>query len=89
MEHPGNKVLRSMVRAQKPRFLQVKKDEKRAIAFNIVDDIHRLGGRFLTKDHTKHASNMVRHYARRFGFVLIGRRPLTKLCVDYVRMIIA
>ena len=58
MEHPGNKLLRSIVRAQKQRFIQVKKDEKRSIAFNIVDDILRLGGRFLTKDHTKHASNM-------------------------------
>ena len=52
------------------------------IAFTIVDDIHRLGGRFLTKDHKKHASNMtLRHYARRFGSVWMGRRPLTRLCV--------
>mmetsp|Transcript_30851 Transcript_30851/g.66674 ORF Transcript_30851/g.66674 Transcript_30851/m.66674 type:complete len:1679 (-) Transcript_30851:132-5168(-) len=48
--HPGNKLLRSMVQAQKQSFLQSKKKSKKQIAIGIVDDIDKLGGRFLIED---------------------------------------
>ena len=50
--HPGNKQLRSIIQAQKPTFLKVKKNEKRNVARGIVDMIENLDppGRFLMED---------------------------------------
>ena len=50
--HPGNKRLRSIVQAQKPAFVKVKKSEKRNVARGIVDMIENLDppGRFLMED---------------------------------------
>jgi len=56
--HPGNQILRCMVRAHKPLFLKTKKPEKRDIARKIVGDIqYKLGGRFLTDDPDDHVAS--------------------------------
>jgi len=47
--HPGNQLLLSMVLAQKQNFMQSKRLHKRKIACDIVNDIQKLGGRFLTE----------------------------------------
>mmetsp|Transcript_29949 Transcript_29949/g.63074 ORF Transcript_29949/g.63074 Transcript_29949/m.63074 type:complete len:1665 (-) Transcript_29949:98-5092(-) len=47
MSHQGNQLLRSMVQEQKPKFLESKRASKREIAYNIVKDINKSGGRFL------------------------------------------
>ena len=51
--HPGNQHYRSLVKAQKPTFRDEKfRKFKRAIAVNIMQEIHNTGGRFLGEDQT-------------------------------------
>ena len=55
--HPGNQTLRILVRAHKPHFLKQRKNKKRDVAKQIVDDIlHKLGGRFLIEDPNNQAN---------------------------------
>lgn len=48
--HPGNQRLRSLVRQRKPQFIATKRQLKREIAYNIVDEILASGGRFVAED---------------------------------------
>ncbi|KAL9181842.1 hypothetical protein ACHAXT_012185 [Thalassiosira profunda] len=50
MCHPGNELLREMVRSEKPAFLATPRAAKRDVARSIVRDIQRWGGRFLVED---------------------------------------
>lgn len=47
--HPGNERLRSAVRARRPAFLEARREDKRDIARDIIDEIQESGGRFLVE----------------------------------------
>mmetsp|Transcript_12564 Transcript_12564/g.27248 ORF Transcript_12564/g.27248 Transcript_12564/m.27248 type:complete len:1558 (+) Transcript_12564:111-4784(+) len=48
--HCGNKHFRATVELQKPQFQQSKRADKRKIAESIINEIQKLGGRFLMED---------------------------------------
>ena len=48
--HPGNKSFRSIVDKQKLLFAVADRNEKRRIATQIINDILKIGGRFLVED---------------------------------------
>ena len=55
LRHPGNQYYGSLVDAQKPKFRAVERGNKRAIAFDIMQQIHNLQppGRFLIEEKTE------------------------------------